>query len=56
VQLGVPVIAALGGVAFLDEPLSLRLLAASVAIIGGIALVVLAGRPLRAAPPRQPRA
>lgn len=56
VQLGVPVIAALGGVAFLDEPLSLRLLAASAAIIGGIALVVLAGKPLRAAPSRQPRA
>ncbi|NNG24749.1 DMT family transporter [Telluria aromaticivorans] len=48
VQLGVPVIAAVGGVAFLDEPLTLRLLAASIAIIGGIALVVLAGKPLPA--------
>lgn len=44
VQLGVPVIAALGGVAFLDEPLTLRLLAAAVAIIGGIALVTLSGK------------
>ena len=40
----VPVIAALGGVAFLDEPLTLRLLAASVAIIGGIGLVALGPR------------
>jgi drug/metabolite transporter (DMT)-like permease len=44
VQLSVPVIAALGGVAFLDEPLTLRLLAASVAIIGGIGLVALGPR------------
>lgn len=44
VQLAVPVIAALGGVLLLHEPLTLRLLAASVAIIGGIALVVLTGR------------
>jgi drug/metabolite transporter (DMT)-like permease len=44
VQLSVPVLAALGGVVLLDEPLTLRLLAASIAIIGGIALVVLAGK------------
>lgn len=44
VQLSVPVIAALGGVAFLDEPFTLRLLAAAVAIIGGIALVALGPR------------
>lgn len=43
-QLSVPVLAALGGIAFLDEPLTLRLLAASVAIVGGIALVILAGK------------
>ena len=43
VQLSVPVIAALGGVLFLQEPLTLRLLAASVAILGGIALVALCG-------------
>jgi len=40
VQLSVPVIAALGGVLLLDEPLSMRLVVASVAILGGIALVV----------------
>ena len=56
VQLSVPVIAALGGVVLLDEPLTLRLLAASIAIIGGIALVVLSGKPLRAGLPRGPRA
>ncbi|WP_292040843.1 DMT family transporter [Massilia sp. UBA6681] len=44
VQLSVPVIAALGGVAFLDEPLTLRLLSASIAVIGGIALVILGPR------------
>jgi drug/metabolite transporter (DMT)-like permease len=44
VQLGVPVIAAMGGVFFLEEPLTLRLIVAAVAIIGGIGLVVLAGR------------
>jgi drug/metabolite transporter (DMT)-like permease len=42
VQLSVPVIAAAGGTALLDEPVTLRLLLASVAILGGIALVVLA--------------
>ncbi|MES3040632.1 MAG: DMT family transporter [Pseudomonadota bacterium] len=45
VQLSVPIIAALGGVFFLGESLTQRLLAASVAIIGGIALVVLVGKP-----------
>ncbi|HEY9097713.1 MAG TPA: DMT family transporter [Thiobacillus sp.] len=44
VQLSVPVITALGGVLFLRESLTLRLLLATVAIIGGIALVILAGR------------
>lgn len=39
VQLSVPVIASLGGVVFLDEPISPRLVLASVAILGGIALV-----------------
>jgi len=47
VQLGVPVLAALGGVLLMDEPLTLRLLMASAAILGGIALVVLMGAPLR---------
>ena len=41
VQLSVPVIAAFGGVLFLGEPLTLRLAGASVAILGGIALVIL---------------
>ena len=40
VQLCVPVIAAAGGVVFLGEPLTLRLAAASIAILGGITLVV----------------
>jgi len=43
-QLSVPVIAALGGIAFLGEPLTLRLVLASAAILGGIALVVLQKR------------
>ncbi|MCF8177115.1 MAG: DMT family transporter [Sulfuritalea sp.] len=41
VQLSVPVIAALGGIVFLGEPISLRMVLASVAILGGIALVIL---------------
>jgi drug/metabolite transporter (DMT)-like permease len=41
VQLSVPVLAAAGGILFLGEPLTLRYLLASVAILGGIALVVL---------------
>jgi drug/metabolite transporter (DMT)-like permease len=40
VQLSVPVITAVGGVIFLSEALTLRLLLASVAILGGIALVI----------------
>jgi drug/metabolite transporter (DMT)-like permease len=40
VQLSVPVLAALGGVLLLGEPLTLRLVLASVAILGGIALVI----------------
>ncbi|MDR3671746.1 MAG: DMT family transporter [Holophaga sp.] len=51
VQLSVPVITALAGVAVLGEPLSLRLSLASVAILGGIALVLRrAGRTARGAP------
>ena len=41
VQLTVPVIAALGGVIFLGETVSVRLILASAAILGGIALVIL---------------
>ena len=40
VQLSVPVIAALGGEFLLGEPLTPRLLAASAAILGGVAMVV----------------
>ena len=41
VQLSVPVIAAAGGIVFLGETLSARLLVASMAILGGVALVVI---------------
>jgi drug/metabolite transporter (DMT)-like permease len=40
VQLSVPVLAAIGGIAFLGEVLTLRLLLVSAAILGGIALVI----------------
>lgn len=43
VQLAVPVIAALAGTLLLAEPLTLRLLLAAVAVLGGIAMVVLQG-------------
>jgi len=39
-QLSVPVIAAVGGILWLGEPLTLRLVLASLAILGGIALVI----------------
>jgi len=41
VQLSVPVIAALGGIVFLGEHMTVRLVLASAAILGGIALVIL---------------
>ena len=41
VQLSVPVLAALGGIVFLGEPITWRLVLTSVAILGGIALVIL---------------
>jgi len=40
VQLSVPVLAATGGILLLGEPITLRYLVASVAVLGGIALVV----------------
>ena len=40
VQLTVPVIAALGGVAFLGEQITLRLLGAGALVLGGIAVVI----------------
>jgi len=48
VQLSVPVIAACGGIVFLGEALTLRLVLASMAVLGGITLVILARqRPVR---------
>jgi len=41
VQLSVPVLAATGGILLLGEPITLRYLFASIAILGGIALVVI---------------
>ncbi len=41
VQLSVPIIAALGGIVFLGEAVTLHLVLASIAILGGIALVIL---------------
>ncbi len=46
VQLSVPVLAAASGIFLLGEPLTLRFLLASMAVLGGIALVVIT--PLRA--------
>lgn len=40
VQLAVPIVAALGGILFLDESFTLRLALASVAILGGIFLAI----------------
>ena len=47
VQLSVPAIAAFGGVLFLSEPITARLIVASCALLGGVA-VVIAQRPRRA--------
>jgi drug/metabolite transporter (DMT)-like permease len=44
VQLSVPVLAAAGGILFLGESITLRFLFASVAVLGGIALVVIEKR------------
>jgi drug/metabolite transporter (DMT)-like permease len=43
VQLSVPVLAAVAGIALLGEPLTARLALAAGAILGGIALVIRAG-------------
>lgn len=48
VQLSVPPIAALGGVLLLSEPLTSRLVVASAAILGGIAVVLLVRQRTRA--------
>src|SRR5260370_41661115 len=44
VQLSVPVLAAAGGILFLGESMTLRFLLASIAVLGGIALVVIEKR------------
>ena len=41
VQLSVPVLAATGGILLLGEPITFRYLVASIAVLGGIALVAL---------------
>src|SRR4029450_3232531 len=41
VQLSVPVLAAAGGILMLGEPLTLRYVVASIAVLGGIGLVVI---------------
>lgn len=50
VQLAVPAIAATGGVAFIGEPLSPRLLISSLVMIGGVALALLAADRRRRSP------
>lgn len=47
VQLTVPAIAAAGAVVFIGEALTLRMAAASLAILAGLALVILAGEKRR---------
>ncbi|WP_454765968.1 DMT family transporter [Cupriavidus campinensis] len=44
VQLSVPVLAALGGIAWLGEPMTARLASSAAAILGGIALVIVSRR------------
>jgi drug/metabolite transporter (DMT)-like permease len=46
VQLTVPVLAAYGGVTFLSEQASVRLIASSAMILGGVALAVIRRRPM----------
>ncbi len=52
VQLAVPVLAALAGIALLGESVSLRLITSGAAILGGIALATLAPRPGGSGPAR----
>lgn len=52
VQLSVPVIAALGGIILLGESISLRFVLAAIAILGGIALVILERTSTRESAPR----
>ncbi|EWG99531.1 DMT family transporter [Halomonas sp. BC04] len=55
VQLSVPVIAAAGGVVMLGESISLRLVLASIAILGGVALVILEKQRANASQQTAPR-
>jgi drug/metabolite transporter (DMT)-like permease len=48
VQLSVPVIAAAGGIALLGESFTLRFLGSTIAVLGGIALVITNGQTRRA--------
>jgi drug/metabolite transporter (DMT)-like permease len=49
VQLSVPVLAAIGGLILVDEPVTARLILASAAVLGGIALVIFQGRRIQTA-------
>jgi len=51
VQLAVPVLAALGGVAFLGEEPTARLVASGALTLGGVLVAVLARRPAGRVPP-----
>jgi drug/metabolite transporter (DMT)-like permease len=44
VQLSVPILAAVGGIAFLGESITLRFAVASAAVLGGIALIIVERR------------
>jgi drug/metabolite transporter (DMT)-like permease len=48
VQLTVPIIAAIGAVAFLSETLTLRLVVASICILGGVAVAIVSRQPAKA--------
>jgi len=50
VQLSVPVIAATGGILLLGEPITLRYAIASIAVLGGIFLVIIERRPTSSTP------
>jgi drug/metabolite transporter (DMT)-like permease len=49
VQLSVPVIAALGGILLLNQPVTVRFVLAAIAVLGGVALVILENRPAQVA-------
>lgn len=56
VQLSVPAIAAFGGVIFLGEAVTVRLIVASIAILGGVAMAIRPrGQPRAAGVPQRPR-